>query len=211
MKRSPAELGFVHRFRPGKDSGLTLVLLHGTGGNEEDLTSLGTALAPDASLLSPRGKVIENGMPRFFRRLAEGVFDIEDLKFRSRELADFVMDAAATYDLEAKSVVLVGYSNGANIAAGMMLGEFLFPAAAVLFRPMVPFTPTKLPDLKGMPVFVSAGRFDQVVPRGEAERFARLLGASGAAVTFNWESSSHALTEDEVRKASKWLREDLMK
>src|SRR5713226_5466635 len=103
MKRSPADLGFVHRFKPGKDNGLTLVLLHGTGGNEEDLIPLGTALAPDASLLSPRGKAMENGMPRFFRRLAEGVFDVEDLKFRSRELADFVNEASAAYGFEPKS------------------------------------------------------------------------------------------------------------
>ncbi len=204
MGRSSADLGFIHRLKPGKGN-LTLLLLHGTGGNEEDLIGLGTALAPDASLLSPRGKVIENGMPRFFRRLAEGVFDVEDLKFRSKELADFVKAASVRYGFESKSVVLVGYSNGANIAAGMLLARFLLPAGALLFRPMVPLTPDELPDLKGMPVFVSAGRFDQVVPLGEAERLARLFVDARAEVTLNWENATHALVEREVKKAANWL------
>ena len=205
MRRSSADLGFIHRFKPGKGN-LTLLLLHGTGGDEEDLLALGTALAPDASLLSPRGKVTENGMPRFFRRLAEGVFDLEDLKFRSEELADFVKAASVRYGFESKQVVLVGYSNGANIAAGMLLAGSLLPAGALLFRPMVPLRPEELPDLKGMPVFISAGRFDQVVPPGEAERLARLLGDAGAEVTLNWENGTHALAgQGEVKKAASWL------
>ena len=204
MRRSSADLGFIHLFKPGKGD-LTLLLLHGTGGNEEDLTALGAALAPDASLLSPRGKVTENGMPRFFRRLAEGVFDVEDLKFRSKELADFVKAASVRYGFKPKSAVLVGYSNGANIAAGMLLAGSLVPAGALLFRPMVPLTPDELPDLKGMPVFISAGRFDQVVPAGEAERLARLLGDAGAEVTLNWENATHALAGQEVKKAATWL------
>jgi predicted esterase len=209
MKRSPSTLGFVHRFISGKDRRLTLVLLHGTGGNEEDLIPLGSVLAPDASLLSPRGKVVENGLPRFFHRLAEGLFDVEDLKFRSRELADFVNDASATYGFEPKSVALVGYSNGANIAAGMILGEFLVPAAAMLFRPMVPFTPDNPPNLNGLRVFISSGNFDQMVPRGESERLARLLRDAGAKVTHNREDSSHGLTNEEATKASRWLPDSL--
>src|SRR5438128_11265703 len=138
---------FIHEFVPGS-SERTLLLLHGTGANERDLIPLGRELAPEASLLSPRGKVIENGMPRFFRRLAEGVFDIEDLKFRSKELADFVKAASFRYGFESKPVVLVGYSNGANIAAGMLLAGSLLPAGALLFRPMVPLTPEGLPNLK---------------------------------------------------------------
>src|SRR2546427_12994339 len=159
MRRSSADLGFIHRFKPGKGD-LTLLLLHGTGGNEEDLTALGAALAPDASLLSPRGKVTENGMPRFFRRLAEGVFDVEDLKFRSKELADFVKAASVRYGFESKQVVLVGYSNGANIAAGMLLAGSLLPAGALLFRPMVPLNPEGLRHLKGNHRFLSAGGLD---------------------------------------------------
>ncbi len=144
MNRSALELGFIHRFEPGNRSDLTLLLLHGTGANEEDLIPLGKALAPGAALLSPRGKVLENGMSRFFRRFAEGVFDIEDLKFRSKELADFVKNASVKYGFDLKSAVAVGYSNGANIAVGMLLLQSLIPAGAVLFRPMVPFVPDKI-------------------------------------------------------------------
>jgi predicted esterase len=207
VRRSSSDLGFVHRFKPGKGN-LTLLLLHGTGGNEEDLITLGAALAPDASLLSPRGKVTENGMPRFFRRLAEGVFDVEDLKFRSKELADFAKAASLRYGFDSRSVVLVGYSNGANIAAGMLLTGSLVPAGALLFRPMVPLTPEELPDLKEMPVFISAGRFDDIAPPEEAERLTRLLGDAGAKVTLNWENGSHAFVGQEVMKAATWLRKN---
>src|SRR2546425_12133933 len=163
------QLGFIHRFIPsnkisgartreqaakGKTVFTTLLLLHGTGGNEEDMIPLGQQIAPEAAILSPRGKVLENGMPRFFRRLAEGVFDIEDLKFRTKELADFVKAASVRYGFKPKSAVLVGYSNGANIAAGMLLAGALVPAGALVFRPLVPLTPDELPDLKGMPVFI---------------------------------------------------------
>src|ERR1700754_1605895 len=126
---------FVHKFVPGT-SGRTLVLLHGTGGTESDLLGLGRALDPDAALLSLRGKVLENGMPRFFRRLAEGVFDQEDLQFRTRELADFLTEAADRYGFDAKRVIAVGYSNGANIAASLLLRQPEKLAAAALFHPM---------------------------------------------------------------------------
>ncbi len=144
-------------------------------------------------------------MPRYFRRLAEGVFDVEDLKFRSAELAEFARDASIEYGFDLKSIVLVGYSNGANIATGMLLTRSLIPAGAILFRPMLPFTPDELPDLKGLSVFVSAGRSDQTVPRSETERLAGLLGDAGADVTLNWENGSHALTDHEVKAASDWL------
>src|SRR5262249_16993263 len=148
-------LGFVHRFvpAPSAGSGTTLLLLHGTGGNENDLLELGQTLAPNAALLSPRGKVSERGMPRFFRRLAEGVFDIEDLKFRTQALADFVASAASAYGFDPGKVIAVGYSNGANIAVSMLLLRPATLAGAVLFRPMVPFVPAVPPDLSGKPVF----------------------------------------------------------
>src|SRR4029450_7281077 len=111
---------FIHEFVSGT-SNRTLLLLHGTGGNERDLIPLGRELDPDPSLLSPRGKILENGLPRFFRRLAEGVFDLEDLKTRTNELADFVAAAVRYYKLVADHIVGVGYSNGANIAASMLL------------------------------------------------------------------------------------------
>ena len=204
-RRSTPELGFIHRFAPARAGGLVLLLLHGTGGDEEDLVALGKLLAPGAALLSPRGRVVENGMPRFFRRLAEGVFDMEDLKLRSKELADFARSASVKYGFELTSLVVVGYSNGANITVSMLLLRYLLPAGAVLFRPMVSVVPDELPDLDGMAVFISAGRSDQVVPRGEPERLAKLLGDAGAKVTLNWESATHTLTEQEVKKAASWL------
>src|SRR2546427_8680531 len=137
---------FIHEFVPGSSS-RTLLLLHGTGGNERDLIPLGGALDPNASLLGPRGKVLENGMPRFFRRLAEGVFDLEDLKHRTNELADFVTAAAQHYGFASDEVVAVGYSNGANIAASMLLLRPKILSTAILFRAMVPLVPETQPNL----------------------------------------------------------------
>jgi phospholipase/carboxylesterase/glyoxalase family protein len=143
VEERPVSLEFVHRFIPARERerGLTLLLLHGTGGDETDLLPLGEALAPGAALLSPRGKVRENGMPRFFRRVSEGVFDLEDLRFRTHELADFVAEAAAAYGFDPTRVVAVGYSNGANIAASIVLLRPQTFAGAILFRPMVPLVP----------------------------------------------------------------------
>src|SRR5919198_2481586 len=131
---------FLHEFVPG-NSNRTLLLLHGTGGNERDLIPLGRELDPDASLLSPRGKVLENGMPRFFRRLAEGVFDLEDLTYRANDLADFVIAAAQHYGFAPDQLVAVGYSNGANVAAAVLLLRPEIIHRAILFRAMVPLIP----------------------------------------------------------------------
>jgi predicted esterase len=165
------DLGFVHRFLPPEDeSGPTLLLLHGTGGNEEDLIPLGEALAPGAAVLSPRGKVSEHGAPRFFRRLAEGVFDHEDLLFRTHELVDFVEAAAEKYGFDRSKLVAVGYSNGANVAGSTILLHPDLLRAAVLFRAMVPFEPDVTPDLSGMPVFMAAGRMDRMIPPDNTQR-----------------------------------------
>ncbi len=202
------DLGFIHRFVPAQDRAdmSVLLLLHGTGGNEMDLLDLGRVLAPGAALLSPRGKVLENGMPRFFRRLAEGVFDIEDLTRRTHELADFVEAAAGAYGFDPNKVVAVGYSNGANIAASMLLLRPRSLAAAILFHPMVPLEPQVMPDLTSKPVFIGAGQFDPMVPPRETERLAALLKAAGADVTLHWQAGSHALSREEVRAAGSWLR-----
>jgi predicted esterase len=177
-------LGFVHRYMPpaagAEPSGsTTLLLLHGTGGDEDDLIPLGRALLPGAGLLSPRGKVLERGMPRFFRRLAEGVFDQEDLARRTDELAEFVAAAAATYNLRRDGIVAVGFSNGANIAASLLLRRPGVLRGAVLLSPMVPFEPSPLPDLSGTVVFIGAGRADAMVPRAQTERLAELLRGGG--------------------------------
>src|SRR5712692_4022787 len=201
------KLGFVHKFLPKSATGpdWTLLLLHGTGGDENDMVSLGRQLAPDAALLSPRGKVLENGLPRFFRRLSEGIFDEEDLKLRARELADFVREASSVYGLDGNSVVGVGYSNGANIAAALHL---LFPRilkGSVLFRPMVPLVPDPLPDLYGVRVFIASGLRDPIVPKQESERLATLLREARADVTLEWERAGHELIKEEVALAGQWL------
>jgi phospholipase/carboxylesterase len=205
-------LGFVHHFVPAKriarkqTTTTTLLLLHGTGGNEDDLLPLGQKLDPDAALLSPRGKILEDGrMPRFFRRLAEGVFDIDDLKYRTNELADFVNAASDVYGFDAGNVVAVGYSNGANIAASTLLLRPKALSGAILFRAMVPLVPDKLPDLSGKRIFMSSGLRDPIAPREEAEKLSRLLKQSGANVTLQWQNAGHELTQDDIRSAKQWL------
>jgi predicted esterase len=208
---APGELsGFIHRFFPADEveSGPTLLLLHGTGGNETDLVDLGRQLAPGAALLSPRGKVMENGAPRYFRRIAEGVFDLEDLRNRTYELADFVGAAVERYRFAAERIVAVGFSNGANIAASILLLRPEVLAGAVLFRPMVPLIPEPLPQLRGRPVLLAAGRRDPIVSPDETERLRRLLGEAGASVTLHCEpKAGHALTPADVAVARGWLQE----
>jgi phospholipase/carboxylesterase len=195
---------FIHEFVPGS-SERTLLLLHGTGANERDLIPLGRELDPNASLLSPRGKVLENGMPRFFRRLAEGVFDLEDLKIRTNELADFVAAAARHYELAANRVVGVGYSNGANIAASMLLLRPEILHAAILFRAMVPLVPDNIPDLASRRVWIGAGDQDPIVPASETQRLVELLRRAGADVTIHFANASHGLTNADVEAARTWL------
>ena len=195
---------FLHEFVHG-NSDRTLLLLHGTGGNERDLIPLGRELDPNASLLSPRGKILENGMPRFFRRLAEGVFDLEDLKTRTNELADFVAAAVRHYKLAADHVVGVGYSNGANIAASMLLLRPEIMRATILFRAMVPLVPDKLPDLSSVRIWIGAGDEDPIVPASETKRLAELLRRAGADVTIRFAEAAHGLTNDDVEAAHHWL------
>lgn len=205
-----ADLGFTHRYLPGEDeSSPTLLLLHGTGGNEEDLVPLGETLAPYAAFLSPRGKVSEYGAPRFFRRLAEGVFDHEDLLFRTHELAEFVEAASEEYGFDPSKVVAVGYSNGANVAASTILLHPDLLQAAVLFRAMVPFEPDPAPDLSGMPVFLAAGRMDRMIPPDNTQRLADILLEAGADVDLRWRDTGHPLTYEEVGEAKGWLSEVL--
>jgi len=203
-----SDLGFVHRFEPATPEGSkeTLLLLHGTGGNENDLLSIGRAVAPGAALLAPRGKVLEHGMPRYFRRLAEGVFDLEDLKARSFELADFVARAAGHYAFDPERVLAVGFSNGANIAGAVMLLRPRCLAGAILLRPMVPFTPEKLPSLAGTRVLVAAGRSDPVVAASQSEELAALLRSAGSDVTLHWSPGGHTLDRSDLAAATAWWR-----
>jgi predicted esterase len=179
--------------------------LHGTGGNEEDLIPLAQNLAPGAAILSPRGKVSEYGAPRFFRRLAEGVFDHEDLLFRTHELADFVEAAAEEYGFDPSKIVAVGYSNGANVAGSTILLHPGLLRAAVLFRAMVPFEPEVTPDLSGLPVFIAAGLMDRMIPQDDTQRLADILGEAGADVDLRWRDVGHRLTYEDVGEAREWL------
>ena len=197
---------FVHRWVPVEGAEETLLLLHGTGGDENDLLPLGQMLNPNANLLSPRGPVLENGMPRFFRRLAEGVFDIPDLMQRSRELKEFIESAAAFYGFGAGNVTAVGFSNGANIAGALLL---LYPGvlkSAVLLHPMVPLIPDELPNLIGTRIFIGAGRQDPLVSTTETNRLSSLLAQAGAEVTLFWSDGGHSLSREEIQAAALWLQ-----
>lgn len=203
------DLDFIHRFVPTnsnvKEAKLTLLLLHGTGGNEDDLIPLGKELAPNASILSVRGKVLENGMPRFFRRLEEGVFDMEDLKIRTDELAEFIVKSSSAYMFDAESVIAVGYSNGANIAASLLLRRPEVLAGAILFRAMVPFVPTVMPDLSKKSIILLEGLYDPIVTKAEAESLLELFTKTQSSVTLKWQNSGHNLTQEDIVAAKKWL------
>ena len=195
---------FIHEFVAGK-SERTFLLLHGTGGNERDLIPLGKELDPNASLLSPRGKVLENGRPRFFRRLAEGVFDLEDLRKRTNELADFVTSAAQHYKIDNRQIVAVGYSNGANIAASMLLLRPEILSAAILFRAMVPLIPETKPNLNSKRIWIGSGAHDPIVPASNTKELVELLRGSGADVAIRFFQSGHELTSADVDGAREWL------
>jgi predicted esterase len=198
---------FIHQYRAPTVSGApVLLLLHGTGGNEHELLPLAEQLMPGAGVLSPRGKILERGMLRFFRRLSEGVFDVEDLRFRAAELAAWVMAATAHYRLDAARVVAAGFSNGANIAGAMVL---LCPgtlAGAALFRAMVPLVPEPLPVLPETPVLVSNGRVDQLVSVAETGNLVALLRAAGADVKQVWQDTGHTFVPGDITDARAWLQ-----
>ncbi|OFW04562.1 MAG: hypothetical protein A3H96_09230 [Acidobacteria bacterium RIFCSPLOWO2_02_FULL_67_36] len=200
--------GFAHRFVPAEEPGApTLLVLHGTGGDENDLLALGRMLRPGAAILSPRGRVLEQGMPRFFRRLAEGVFDQEDLARRTMELDEFIAASAATYHFDPSRVLAVGYSNGANIAASLLLARPRTLAGAVLFRAMLPFEPASTPDLSGRAILLSAGKQDPLIPQALTARLADLLREAGAEVTLSWHDTGHGLLQSEIGAAGRWTAE----
>ncbi|WP_188208185.1 alpha/beta hydrolase [Alkalibacillus aidingensis] len=197
-----------HIFREGKDlTGHTLLLLHGTGGTEQDLLPLVDYIDPEANVLSVRGNVSENGMPRFFRRLAEGVFDEEDLIFRTKELYEFLDQAAQDYGFDRQNVVAVGYSNGANIAGSLMFHYQDALKAASMHHPMVPRRGIDLPDLAGKKAFIAAGTNDPICPAQESEDLKALLEGAGAEVELHWENQGHQLNIGEVKAAAEWYKQ----
>lgn len=196
-----------HIFQQGPDTNApVLLLLHGTGGNERDLLPLAQIISPSSSVLSVRGNVLENGMPRFFRRLAEGIFDEEDLIFRTKELNDFLDQAAAEHSFDRHNIVAVGYSNGANIAGSLLFHYEAALRGAVLHHPMVPRRGIELPVLSGIPVFIGAGKNDPISPAQETEELNQLLSAAGASVELYWEHFGHQLSPSEVSAAAKWFQ-----
>ncbi len=200
------DLDFIHRFIPATQPNLPpLLLLHGTGGDENDLVPLGERLSPGTALLSPRGKVLENGMPRFFRRLAEGVFDQADLKLRTAELADFIAAAHKQYGIEAP--VAVGFSNGANIAASLLLTRPDVLRGAVLLRAMLPFEPPSPPDLSGKPVLLLSGASDPMISAAGRDRLVAVLQAAGAVLTHKVLPTGHNLTQNDLTTAGYWLEQ----
>lgn len=199
-----------HIFQQGTDlTAPVLVLFHGTGGTERDLLPLAQAISPTSSVLSVRGNVLENGMPRFFRRLAEGIFDEEDLIFRTKELYDFLDQAAVEHGFDRQNLVAIGYSNGANIAGSLL---FHYPDAlrgAILHHPMVPRRGMELPDLSGIPIFIGAGKNDPICSPQETEELQKLLSGTGSTVDVHWEQSGHQLTRSEVEAAAVWFKNNL--
>jgi predicted esterase len=195
---------FIHVFKPGT-SATTLLMLHGTGGDEHDLLPLAEMLMPDAAVLSPRGQVLENGMPRFFRRLAEGVFDEADLRERAGDLASFVTSSAKRYGFDQRSVMAVGFSNGANIASAVMLLHPGTIGGGVVIRGQVPLVPDPLPSLTGTRVLIANGRSDPLVAPAETERLAALFRSAGAEVSLEWQPGGHQLTQADIQAARAWL------
>lgn len=202
----------VHRWEPPAESGApTLLLLHGTGGDENDLLPLARMVAPVAAVLSVRGNVLEQGMPRFFRRLREGVFDLADLHERTAALGEFLAAAADRYGFTPSNLFALGFSNGANIAASLLLSQPTALAGGILIRAMVPFEPEQPPDLSGRAVLLSQGRNDPLIPAPRAQRLAEILEAAGADVELAWQSGGHALTQGDVTVARRWLGERMAK
>lgn len=197
-----------HIFKQGT-SPRTLLLLHGTGGQEEDLLPLADLIDPEASVLSVRGNVLENGMPRFFKRLAEGVFDEEDLIFRTAELHAFLDEASTKYGFQRSDIVAVGYSNGANIAGSLLFHHVDSLRGVILFHPMVPRRNIELPDLSKIPIFIGAGKNDPLIPSKETLDLLHMLTRAGARTEVYWENNGHALSQSEVEEAAKWYEEFL--
>lgn len=197
-------LSFIHRFSAAETASRPpLLLLHGTGGDENDLLPLGRMIAPGVALLSPRGKVLENGMPRFFKRFAEGVLDEDDLRARAHELADFVIESGKHYGIA--SPIAVGFSNGANIAVAMLLLRPEAIAGAVLMRVMRPFAELPRADLGGKPILMLSGAADPLVPAAQAEQLAAGLKSAGAEVAHHVVRAGHGLTQDDVSLAANWI------
>lgn len=193
-----------HIFKQGNPDKPVLLLLHGTGGDEKSLLFLGESIDPEASILSVRGNLSEGGMNRFFRRLAEGVFDEADLDFRTKELVTFLDKASKEYRFNRQNIVAIGYSNGANIAGSMIYSFKDTVKGAILHHPMVPFHNRELPDLHNVPVFIGAGTNDPLCAPAESIELKTTLEGAGSDVSIYWGNDGHSLTNEEVTAAQAW-------
>ncbi|MBP9773571.1 MAG: alpha/beta hydrolase [Candidatus Peribacteraceae bacterium] len=202
-------LSFIHVFKPAQNitNPRTLLLLHGTGGDENDLLSIGSQIDPTANILSPRGKVLENGMLRFFVRFPDGTFDLDDLRTRTNELSDFVAKASIHYGFDAQQVVSVGYSNGANISASILLTNPSVLQAAVLLRPTVPFVPDNLPNLSGKKILICGGEQDTMILPASTKKLIDVLKSAGANVQEFWQQTGHRLTPQDIERAGEFVRQ----
>lgn len=190
---------------PTAGDGETIVAFHGTGGNENDLIPVVRQVSPSAAIISPRGKVLENGMPRFFSRLTEGVFDENDVRRNAQALSDFLTVAARRYGRTGNNLIALGYSNGANMAAAIMLLRREVFSGAILFRPMMPLKMKDFPDLTCRSVLITTGRFDRVIPSAETQRLVRALKRTGASVEVVDVDAGHELTASDIEAARAWL------
>lgn len=204
---------FQHKYIPGEAGKPTVVALHGTGGTENDLIPFAQNFFPGSPVLAPRGRVLERGMPRFFKRIAEGVFDLEDLALQTAALGDFIEQAGQEYGFDAQRIWAIGFSNGANIAASLLLSrsELFQSGGAVLLRAMTPFEPQdgEATLLSNVPVFLASGDSDPMVPHENVEHLADVLRQRGADVTLNWAHSGHNLTSADIEAVQSWLQSKL--
>lgn len=207
MKTKNEELQFVHRFIPSSNTDdVTLFVLHGTGGDENDLLALAKAIRPTAAILSPRGKILENGMNRFFARLSPGVFDLTDLRKQTKELAEFINRATKKHSINPNQLVAVGYSNGANMAVNLMLNYPVLLCGAVLLRPLLPNKPSKIPDLSNQKILVLGGERDTLISPGQTKELIEYLRTTKAQLSVNWQSVGHELTQTDIAIAREWMQ-----
>ena len=198
------ELGFIYRWELAEiKTNKAILLLHGTGGTEHDLIDLGRLIGPRYNLLAPKGKVSEDGKARFFRRKAIGIFDVEDLKHMAIQLTDFIRKAKMAFGLE--EIIAVGYSNGANMATGIIFQEPDLLAGAILLRPMVPYEPEPM-DLSSMKILMISGMLDNTMNNEEPERLEQIFKINKAQATIKHLSVSHGLTTDDIRISKEWIK-----
>ncbi|WP_199431425.1 alpha/beta hydrolase [Qaidamihabitans albus] len=200
-----SELSLEHRFHDGDRDAPVLLLLHGTGGGPDDLLGLGKELSPASPMLAPAGPVSEGGAARWFRRLAEGVFDVEDVVYRAGQLAEFLVEARERYDLAGRRTVAVGFSNGANIAAAVLLLRPDVLTEAALFAAMLPVPDPPVHDLSGTRVFLSNGKRDPMAPLDSTERLIALLRERSAEVSTHRHDGGHQISVDGFEAARTWL------